>query len=606
MGAKKLNTVSHCQSLLPKGLLLVLASLSATYAAPAPPATLTHPNISPSLSLDPMIQRLGPGMNLGNCLEAPKEGEWGLTIQDDWFVQIKKLGFKHVRIPIRWSAHASATAPYTVDPALMQRVRHVVNQAKANGLHAVINMHHYDELFQDPDTHSPRFLGIWSQVAQEFQADSDSLLLEPLNEPNTNLTPSKWNTLLAQVTDTLRKYNPNKWIVVSPADWGGPAALAQLVVPKDPKMILTVHYYLPFAFTHQNAEWVTGSAAWAGTPWNGDWWDKNAVDADMRGIVQQAQRLGLPVWMGEFGAYSKAPLADRERWTAYVARRMESLGMAWAYWEWASGFGIYDPALKTVRTGLSQALMSTDTSNLVRGEMPKGQEMLVNGSFEEGMKAWTWGPWGGKGTGTVSSGVFGATLSDAGPNPWSIQLLQSGLQIQKGRQYALIFRARSAGLRSMDVGLQDSREATNWKVLGTAGVVSLDTNWTQFATAFYAADSSSAAQVVFNLGKDLKSVEIDDVQLLRLEGQLSPLESSPSGALRIKNHQVFWNQDQKAQGKVLWKDAAGRVLSQKSRDLNVGPQSWDLRESGIRGRILYATLMIDSQNMGTWMLPAQL
>jgi endoglucanase len=47
--------------------------------------------------------------------------------------------------------------------------------------------------------------------------------------------------------------------------------------------------------------------------------------------------------MGEFGAYSKADLDSRVAWTNYVARAAEAHNLSWAYWEFGSGFGVYDP-----------------------------------------------------------------------------------------------------------------------------------------------------------------------------------------------------------------------------------------------------------------------
>jgi len=46
------------------------------------------------------------GINIGNALEAPREGEWGVYIRDEYFRIIKEAGFDTVRIPIKWSAHA--------------------------------------------------------------------------------------------------------------------------------------------------------------------------------------------------------------------------------------------------------------------------------------------------------------------------------------------------------------------------------------------------------------------------------------------------------------------------------------------------------------------
>src|SRR5271168_1856881 len=108
-------------------------------------------------------RRLGLGMNLGNALEAPKEGAWGLTIKPEYFKTIKGAGFSHVRIPICWSAHAKADAPYTIDPEFLLRVDEVVREALSNNLMVVINMHRYGELEQNPGKHKDRFLSMWDQ-----------------------------------------------------------------------------------------------------------------------------------------------------------------------------------------------------------------------------------------------------------------------------------------------------------------------------------------------------------------------------------------------------------------------------------------------------------
>ncbi len=49
-------------------------------------------------------QKLGRGVNLGNALDAPQEGEWGLTLRSELFDMIKEAGFDSVRIPVRWES----------------------------------------------------------------------------------------------------------------------------------------------------------------------------------------------------------------------------------------------------------------------------------------------------------------------------------------------------------------------------------------------------------------------------------------------------------------------------------------------------------------------
>ena len=67
-------------------------------------------------------KRLGRGVNLGNALEAPKEGDWGVKLKAEYFRAVKDAGFAMVRLPIKWSARAAADAPYTIDAAFAERV----------------------------------------------------------------------------------------------------------------------------------------------------------------------------------------------------------------------------------------------------------------------------------------------------------------------------------------------------------------------------------------------------------------------------------------------------------------------------------------------------
>src|ERR1022692_1804955 len=80
---------------------------------------------------------LGRGINLGNALEAPKEGEWGVTLKAEYFAAIKKAGFATVRLPVRWSAHPGKEAPYTIDPKLAERVDWAIDQALMNELNII-------------------------------------------------------------------------------------------------------------------------------------------------------------------------------------------------------------------------------------------------------------------------------------------------------------------------------------------------------------------------------------------------------------------------------------------------------------------------------------
>lgn len=289
-------------------------------------------------------RRLGRGVNLGNALEAPKEGEWGVTLEEGFFKTIKDGGFDSIRVPIRWNAHADAETPYTIAPAFFERVDWVVENALQQGLVVILDFHHYLELMEDPQEHQARFLSIWDQVARRYQQAPDSVYFELLNEPNGNIS-GDWNDILNEAIQVVRASNPRRTIIVGPVNWNSISSLDTLELPEqDRNLIVTFHYYQPFSFTHQGAEWAENSDAWLGTTWTGTRTEKFGIDRELDMAMRWADQYSRPLFMGEFGAYNKADMDSRALWTSYMARAAEQRRFSWAYWEFCAGFGVYDKA----------------------------------------------------------------------------------------------------------------------------------------------------------------------------------------------------------------------------------------------------------------------
>ena len=334
---------------------------SETPQAPILTATSTaqpRPSPTPAGDIFEKSYRLGRGVNLGNALEAPQEGEWGVTLDEDYFDLIQGAGFNSVRVPIRWSAHAEETAPYRIAPSFFERIDWVIENALSRNLAAVINIHHYDALYTDPAGQQARFLAIWDQIALHYQDYPDDLYFEILNEPNGKLSSEAWNQLAQEALNVIRKTNPNRSVIIGPDNWNSVLNISNLQLPEaDQNIIVTFHYYLPFPFTHQGAEWVNGSDAWLGTSWGGSHADQLSIKSDFQIAFSWSKTNHRPIYLGEFGAYSKANLEDRARWTSFVSRLAEEYGFSWAYWEFCAGFGVYDPVQKIWNDALKNALI---------------------------------------------------------------------------------------------------------------------------------------------------------------------------------------------------------------------------------------------------------
>ncbi len=335
-------------------------------------------------------KRLGRGVNLGNALEAPNEGDWGLVLQAEYFVLIKEAGFDTIRVPIRWSAHALADPPYTVDEKFFERVDWVIENGLAQDLNVVINMHHYEEIFTAPTANTARFVAIWEQIAARYQDLPTSVYFEPLNEPHDKLSDAKWNEVLLEVVLAIRRIDNRHTLVVSGGQWGGIRGLPTLKVPEgEQNYVCSFHYYDPMLFTHQGAEWMSAEygtlgVVWPGPPaveltplpdaaktgWISTWFTQyntlppesnpagpKPILADFDAAMRWREKLNCPLWMGEFGAYSKADMASRVNWTTFMRAEAEARDITWAYWEFGSGFGVYDRTENRWNEALLDALI---------------------------------------------------------------------------------------------------------------------------------------------------------------------------------------------------------------------------------------------------------
>src|SRR3954462_12992431 len=85
------------------------------------------------------------GINFGDAMDAPHEGDWGWVISASDFVAVHDAGFDHVRVPMRFSAHVDTSPPFRVDGRFFKRVDWVIAQALSNDLGVIVDLHHFQE-----------------------------------------------------------------------------------------------------------------------------------------------------------------------------------------------------------------------------------------------------------------------------------------------------------------------------------------------------------------------------------------------------------------------------------------------------------------------------
>ncbi len=453
--------------------------------------------------------RLGRAINLGNALEAPYEGQWGVTLREEYFQIIKDGGFTGVRIPIRWNAYAETTRPYTIDPDFFARVDWAVDNALSRGLVAVVNIHHYEELTASPSRlQQERFVYIWRQIAEHYQDRSDLLVFELLNEPHDQLKALLWNSLLREGIRAVRETNPDRIIVIGGAGYNSSSELINtLELPEDDRHIIaTFHHYSPFQFTHQGASWVgEGSDEWLGTTWQATEDEQNEIKDIFDAVYNWSIANDRPVFMGEFGAYSKADMDSRVLWTAFSAREAEARGFSWAYWEFCSGFGAYDDDPGKWRRLLRALVPDAPVENQIR-----------NGQFDFGTDHWlfttqdraTGDMFVTNGTGLSGANALGVDIRNDGAAEASVMVRQMDLALENGTQYRLSFQVKAELERTMLIRLQTSGGEIYWQQ-----TQEISTNPQTFTYIFQSPADNSQVGIYFMLGRYPGDVYIDNVSL---------------------------------------------------------------------------------------------
>ena len=145
-------------------------------------------------SADEIVKEIKVGWNLGNTLDSYNTSKTGIATETGWgnpkttkemIQSVKNAGFNAVRIPITWGEHMNGD---TIDSEWLERAAEIVDYAYNEGMFVIINMHHDDALWFEPDdseysADSAKLKAIWEQIAARFADYGDRLLFEGMNEP---------------------------------------------------------------------------------------------------------------------------------------------------------------------------------------------------------------------------------------------------------------------------------------------------------------------------------------------------------------------------------------------------------------------------------------
>lgn len=153
-------------------------------------------------------------------------------------------------------------------------------------------------------------------------------LSEPMNPkqfyPKLSGSLCDWNQLYPKLIDAVRSVDENTPVLIDASGYGSVHWLPHLQKTNDPNAVYAVHFYEPYAYTHQPAE--------ARINWGSSEFTKNFLRKQLSSIKEFTG--DTPVVIGEFGVKRWAPGASQ--YAADCVEIFEENGWNWAWWAWFS------------------------------------------------------------------------------------------------------------------------------------------------------------------------------------------------------------------------------------------------------------------------------
>ena len=285
-----------------------------------------------------LVTKMGRGLNLGNVLSAPVEGNWAGPATEQYFIDVANAGFKNVRIPMDFfgtrtsgsnagystNANTSFTgtrSDYVVSSTYLNRIEQVIQWGLNQGLVIVLDFHgatlksEFIYTFDSSEssyTHPTsakraadlaKFYAIWEQIADRLKNYSDDLIFEVINEPYFHISEAEMNEINTEVISIVRasgSNNTTRKIIITGGTKNSYEAITTIgsqIINNDDYLIATYHYYRPFQFT-KSSDYRFNNNSWGTNA------DKNTVDNEFDVVQNWANQFNPPVavFLGEFGA----------------------------------------------------------------------------------------------------------------------------------------------------------------------------------------------------------------------------------------------------------------------------------------------------------------
>lgn len=311
-----------------------------------------------------------------------EQGCFGQTrIDDTDLLLLKKLGFRSIRLPVAFEYYENE---HITDEQIFSHIDNIVKQCVLYGFKLIIDYHNGDFNENNFPEETKTIINVWLKLAKRYEKVSDDeLFFEIYNEP-PHMDPQIWKDAAYNIVSAIRKIDVNRTLIVGASNYNSIYELSRSEPLADQNIIYTFHFYEPFLFTHQGAEWAGDQESTVGVPFpynaekfpiinpkakntNGEKnYNEYPIDGNEQSVRDKLQivknwrdKYNVPLLCGEYGVYNKYADEDsRCRYISTVRQTLKTLNIPGLLWDYNGNFSIFNgkPSVDNLPDCMKQAI----------------------------------------------------------------------------------------------------------------------------------------------------------------------------------------------------------------------------------------------------------
>jgi endoglucanase len=328
------------------------------------------------------------GWNIGNTFEAPGgETGWGSpVITEDYIKFVKQQGFNAIRLPCAWNlTHLADKSKARIDTNWLNRVKQVIGYCVKNDMYVLLNIH-WDEGWLEnncttlkKESVNAKQKALWEQIATTMRDFDEHLMFAGANEPNADnaekmaALASYHQTFVNAVRSTGGRNSYRVLVVQGPSTDIDKTNDLMTTLPQDQaaaRMMVEVHFYSPYQLCLMDGDadwgkmfyyWGAGHHSAIEPNHNATWGEESDVNAAFGKMKAKFADKGIPVLLGEYGAYRRnnsnhvpLDLATHndavDYWLTYITKQAKANGMLPFFWDTGGALDRQNYSVKDKRT----------------------------------------------------------------------------------------------------------------------------------------------------------------------------------------------------------------------------------------------------------------